>query len=223
MSHFFSLLWSLNLNFLSFFVSFLFFSLSPILSLNIIFFSLVHSAEQRVMLLFSVINVCLANTLIISTRANRIDNYTLYTEALSHCRFLSFIPSHCFFHLASSLLSFSVVLDPIVCGICFWEHCGVFPLVIDINEVLLDCVRSGNVCLWRRTKKYYTVAAECFFLLLLYRTFWKITGSISRWENAKTVQSPQSQHSFYMFEVGCNSNNSTQYVAMELLTPNTDA
>lgn len=144
------------------YISFL--CLTPIHSLDIffffVFFGLAHSAEQGVMLLFSVINVCLANTLIISTRANRIDNYTLYTEALSHSLCLSFIPSYCFFHSASSLLSFSVVLEPIVCGICFWEGCGVFPLVIDINEVLLDCVRSGNVCLWCRTKKYYAVAAE---------------------------------------------------------------
>lgn len=128
MSHFFSLLWSLNLNFLS--LSPFCFSLCPpyyqssvsprfIHSVSFFFFSLVHSAEQGVMLLFSVINVCLANTLIISTRANRIDNYTLYTEALSHSLCLSFIPSHCFFHSAPSLLSFSVVLDPIVCAICF--------------------------------------------------------------------------------------------------------
>lgn len=46
------------------------------------------SAEQALML-FSWINVCLANTLIISTRANRIDNYTIYTEALFRVLFVS--------------------------------------------------------------------------------------------------------------------------------------
>lgn len=46
------------------------------------------SAEQALML-FSWINVCLAHTLIISTRANRIDNYTIYTEALFRVLFVS--------------------------------------------------------------------------------------------------------------------------------------
>lgn len=64
--------------------------------------------SRGVMLCFSLINVCLENTLIISTRANRIDNYTLYEEALSlsHPLCFSFIPSHCFFHsVLSPILS----------------------------------------------------------------------------------------------------------------------
>lgn len=99
-------------------------------------------------------NVCLANTLIISTRANRIDNYTLYTEALPHFLCLPIIPSHCFFHwVPSPRFSPSVFLKPIVFGIYFCEHHGVFfPLVIDINEVLAECVRPAIVCLWRRAK-----------------------------------------------------------------------
>lgn len=55
-------------------------------------------------LLPSLMNVCLANTVIITGRANRTDNYTLYTEALSHRLCPSFTPSHGFFHpLASPL------------------------------------------------------------------------------------------------------------------------
>lgn len=43
-------------------------------------------------------DVCLANTVIITSRANRMDNYILYTEALSHCLCPSFVPSQCSFH-----------------------------------------------------------------------------------------------------------------------------
>ena len=65
------------------------------------------------MLLFSLINVCLANTLIILIQANKIDNYTLYTEALSLCllfAFPSFPPtaSSIQFHIPSLFVSSSL-------------------------------------------------------------------------------------------------------------------
>lgn len=142
--------------------SFLHSSVSIISPPGFFFFVVRFILQSRgLMLCFSLINVCLANTLIISTRANRIDNYTLYTEALSLILFVfsSFPPT------ASSvqfLLSFSVFLQPIVCGVLyFWEQCGVFPLVIDINEVLLDWVRSCEWCLSvSLDQKYNRVATE---------------------------------------------------------------
>lgn len=82
--------------------------------------------SRGVMMCFSLINVCLANTLIISTRANRIDNYTLYTEALSLILFVfpSFPPtaSSIQFHLSSLSPSFSSPL----CVVSFSESNVVF-------------------------------------------------------------------------------------------------
>jgi len=116
--------------------------------------------SRSLMLLFSLINVYSANTLIISTRANRLDNYTSYIEALSPLisLFLSFIPSHCFY---LSLPPLSLTLSCLLCVAFFSEQYGVFPLVTDITEVFLDCVRPcewcGSVLL---DHKYNIVATE---------------------------------------------------------------
>lgn len=113
-----------NLNFPSLLQPFVLLSLCTVAPWISVFWCIVQS--RRVKPLFSLINVCLANTLIIASRANRIDNYTLYTEALSHSLCLSSIASHCFFHSFPSLLSFSIPLKPVVCHIYFCEHSGVF-------------------------------------------------------------------------------------------------
>lgn len=113
--------------------------------------------------LFHSINVCFANALIISIGANRIDNYTLYTEALPHLFvFLSFPPTAPYFYLPPTL-SLQLLL------LCF--------ISLNLREVQcffstfhITLIRFSRVCLLLLmilSLNLSTVAQYLSFLIML--------------------------------------------------------